>query len=150
MSTVDSFTFLSAQTLGRDLALILNKKNSDARKLNNYTRIGLGVTAVLALLLIWLMPSVVELWYNLGSLFLPALLLPVIGGLYERIRLGGPQTLLAMAGAFLISAAAYGYFIATGKYVLGLQPFVPGLVFSLGYYVVMIFLNNKRRRSVFH
>jgi len=141
MSTVDSFTFLSAQTLGRDMALLL-RRSANPAKLNRYTRIGLALTAAIALLLIWLVPSVVDLWFNLGSLFLPALLLPVISGLYPRLRLKGPHTFTVMALAFAISLAGFIYNALAGSFALGMQPFIPGLLFSVGYYTIVLLVSK--------
>jgi len=67
MSTVDSFTFLSGLTFGRDI--IWRWKNNT--NTNYFVRMGLVLSAIVAIILIFLIPSVIDIWYNLGSLFIP-------------------------------------------------------------------------------
>jgi len=138
MSTVDSFSFLSAQTFGRDIIAFWNKKDSD-KEVEHYTQIGLVFTAIVALLLIWLFPSVVSLWYNLGSLFIPPLLIPVIIALYPKIKLQGKHVFVLMLAGFSTSLAWFviGLF-NNNLYPLGLEPFIPGMIISVG-----IFLRYK-------
>jgi len=137
MSTVDSYTFLSAQTYGQDLVARLNNKNSDT-EIQHYTRQGLILTAIIALLLIWSAPSVVALWYNIGSVFIPALLLPVLAVIYPRIKVSNQATLFNLLGGFLCSFMWLVINEATGSALFGLQPFVPGMAVSLTIYAVSL------------
>ena len=143
MSTVDSFSFLSAQTFGRDIVAFWNKKDSD-EEVTHYTQIGLALTAILALILIGLVPSVVSLWYNLGSLFIPPLLIPVLAALFPRHKPGKKYILAIMVGGFLMSL---GWFLVgtvnAGNYPLGLEPFIPGLIFSLLVYFYYLYHDYK-------
>ncbi|MCB9059665.1 MAG: sodium:solute symporter family protein [Calditrichae bacterium] len=135
MSTIDSFSFLSAQTFGRDIIAYWNKKDSDL-EIKHYTRIGLFITAVISLLLIWWMPSVVKLWYNLGSLFIPPLLIPVLYALYGSKKIHSKNIIQLMLGSFLVSLMWYssGFFLE-GSYLFGVEPFIPGLLFSVALFI---------------
>jgi SSS family solute:Na+ symporter len=75
MSSLDSYLFLSGQTLGRDLL----KHRFTQYAVVNLTRIGIGISAVVGISMVWLMPSVIEIWYTIGSILIPGLLIPVLG-----------------------------------------------------------------------
>jgi SSS family solute:Na+ symporter len=75
MSSLDSYLFLSGQTLGRDLL----KHRFTQYAVVNLTRIGIGISAVVGIIMVWLMPSVIEIWYTIGSILIPGLLIPVLG-----------------------------------------------------------------------
>ena len=74
MSTVDSYSFLAATTFGND---ILRRSGLIAKdQITRYTRIGLVLTTLLAVLMALFFRSVVDIWYVFGSVGTPALLLP--------------------------------------------------------------------------
>jgi len=140
MSTTDSFSFISAQTFGRDIIAFLNKKNSDM-EITHYTQLGLAVTVITALLMIWILPSIVEMWYTLGSLFLPPLLIPISTALFGSKQLNGKNTVLLMLLSFFVTL---GWFIwgifNENDYTLDLEPFIPGLIIS-----VIIYITSRRK-----
>ncbi len=135
MSTIDSFSFLSAQTFGRDIIAFWNKKDSD-KEVEHYTQIGLVLTAIVALSLIWLFPSVVSLWYNLGSLFIPPLLIPIITALYPKTKLPGKHVVILMLAGFSTSLIWFTLGALNNyNYPFELEPFLPGLIVSFGFFV---------------
>lgn len=142
MSTVDSFTFLSAQTYGQDLVARLNKKNSDT-EIQHYTRQGLVLTAVIALLLIWSAPSIVALWYNLGSVFIPPLLLPVMAVLYPRLKISNKATFVNLLTAFIMSVTWLLTGQLLGRVLWGIQPFIPGMTLSIFIYGYALLKKRK-------
>jgi solute:Na+ symporter, SSS family len=143
MSTIDSFSFLSAQTFGRDIIAFWNKKDSD-QEVEHYTQIGLGLTAIVALGLIWVFPSVVSLWYTLGSLFIPPLLIPVIGALYPKIKLPGNNIVVLMLSGFTTSLAWFIYGVFNSySYPLGLEPFLPGIIINVILWAGFFFQGRK-------
>lgn len=132
MSTMDSYLFLSGQTLGRDLLVKLFPKISN----NSLTRISVLVAAILGILLIIIYPSVIDIWYVIGSVMIPGILLPVLG-IYIRLftlKKGWVvPTMVVCIGISLVwlilgtiySSEAYSYTF------LGLEPFYPGLFASI-------------------
>jgi len=86
ISTLNSFLFLSAATIGRDFIFRI-KKTPDENNLKLYTAIGIVVTGVLSIIIAYLIPSVVEIWYTIGSLFIPGIILPVISSYYTKLRI---------------------------------------------------------------
>lgn len=127
MSTVDSYLFLSAQTLGRDLAWRLV---GGAKESNRWTRWALPVAGAGAVAVALSGLSVVELWHHLGSIGTPALLLPMLASFHARLR-PAPG---AAAASVLVAAAVAAAWLVSGfggrGYWLGLEPIFPALAAS--------------------
>jgi len=114
LSTLNSFLFLSGTTIGRDfiyrgvVPLSGTKpdlsKVGDETKLKSYTIIGLMISGILAIVLALLIPSVIEIWYTIGSLFIPAIILPVISAYYPKIRIENKFLLIEMISAITLSS----------------------------------------------
>lgn len=135
MSTVDSYGFIAASTIGRDLLWRLRGEANEER-LPHFTRIGLWVSAAFATVLALAHPSVIGLWHDIGSITTPALLLPVGTALMARGRIGPRWTAAAMAVAFAVSTGwvlvkAFPPAGVAGGYPLGLEPIYAGLGVSL-------------------
>jgi len=139
MSTVDSYGFIAATTIGRDFVWRLRRGASEER-VPDYSRAGLWLAIAFACGLALLQPSVVELWRNVGSVITPALLLPAGTALAGRGRLGPRWTLAAMVLPFVVSLfwVLAGTVSLPGRpaaYPWSLQPIYAGLATSLGVYV---------------
>jgi SSS family solute:Na+ symporter len=136
MSTVDSYSFLAASTLGKDV--ICGWLRQPDERINFYTRIGLIVTAVGAVLLAVYVGSVVDIWHHVGSVGTPMLLVPLVTTFIGHRLMRSPVVLLAMltSGAvsfvWLLSADWY----PQGYYWFGLEPVFPGLLVSLLFYLL--------------
>lgn len=138
MSTIDSYGFIAAGTIGRDLLWRLRGEAGEQR-LPHYTRIGLWVSAVFATALALARPSVIGLWHDIGSITTPALLLPVGTALLGRGRVGPRWTATAMVLAFGVSLAfvLVKAFPPAGQpagYPLAIEPIYAGLAVSLAVY----------------
>src|SRR5207249_2586970 len=101
MSTIDSYGFIAASTIGRDL--IWRIRGGAEERIPAWTRTGLWIAGLFAAVLAIARQSVIDLWHDLGSIVTPALLLPVATALLGRFRLGPRWTLAAMALPFLDS-----------------------------------------------
>jgi solute:Na+ symporter, SSS family len=134
MSALNSFTFVSATALGRDIIW----RTGGSRKgwsETGLTRIGLVVSALLAIALAAGIPSVVRLWYTIGTIIIPGLLIPVVASYFNRIRVGANHAFAAMLAAWL---TALGWLLAgwthavnaSGSYPLGLEPMYAGVAVS--------------------
>src|SRR5438034_6385255 len=102
MSTIDSYGFIAAATIGRDVIWRLRRDPDEAR-IPAYTRMGLWVAAAFAAALAVMKQSVIDLWHDLGSIVTPTLLLPVGTALLGRGRLGARWTLVAMVVPFVVT-----------------------------------------------
>lgn len=132
MSTMDSYLFLSGQTLGRDLLVKLFPKVSN----NSLTRISVLLAAILGILLIIIYPSVINIWYVIGSVMIPGILLPVLGIYIRLFTLKKGWVIPAMVVCIGISLLwlILGTIYSTEAYsytFLGLEPFYPGLFASI-------------------
>ena len=138
MSTVDSFTFISAYTIGRDLPTVLGLKLSD-EKMIQLTRAGLGVTALFSICLALYFEYAVDIWYLVGSFVVPTLLIPLITGLYQ-IKIRNPLALLLLPPVIAICWYIYGITHPTiegyPNYIWGLDPMYPGVAVSLVLFAV--------------
>jgi SSS family solute:Na+ symporter len=114
MSTLDSFMFLSGQTIGRDLIG------------PTHTRLGIFISAILAVVLIWLMPNVIDLWYTIGTVVIPGLLLPVLGVYMPVFRVRNMHWLMIAASG---TSLLWMLFLYDST---GIEPFYPGMGVALG------------------
>jgi SSS family solute:Na+ symporter len=134
MSTIDSYAFIAAATVGRDFVWRLKRDVSEDR-VPIYTRWGLWASGLFAAALALAKPSVVELWRDLGSITTPTLLVPVGAALLGRGRIGPRATLAAMIAPFVVTvfwvvwkSAGPGHGAA---YPFSIEPIYAGLAASL-------------------
>ncbi len=137
MSTLDSYLFLSGQTLGRDF-MARFFPHTDR---NFLTRISILIAAVLGILLIIIYPSVIDLWYVLGSVFIPGLLIPVLGVYLTVFRLKPLYVHATLIGCTAVSFIwlTLGTIYQTEEYAyafLGIEPFYPGLFLSIFFWLI--------------
>ena len=133
MSTVDSFGFLSAQTFGRDLIWRWKPKTGSEIR---WTQVGLVITGIFSLFLALLLPSVVKLWYGIGSVMIPGLLIPFLCTFFCQRRY--PLMVWMM---FLPAFLSFIWFVVgrlseIHQYPFNIEPFYPGLILSLILFVV--------------
>ena len=131
-STIDSFTFISAYTLGRDLPNILNINNSEPHVLK-YTRWGLISTAMVSIILALYFEHAVDIWYLVGSFVVPILLIPLLCALYG-VQLKHTTIMLLLPCLASMGWHLYGIInpIDGGYpgYCYGLDPMYPGIALS--------------------
>ncbi len=140
MASIVSYTFIAAMTVGRDFLWRL-RGDADDRNLPTYTRLGLALTSVAAILISLAIPSVVKQWYAFGSLLVPGLLLPLLGAYAPSPRLKAPANfaffsmLLGASVAFscLLWGWTHGGFDSP-RFPLGWQPMYPGLLAAAAVY----------------
>jgi len=148
MSTIDSFTLLSAITFGRDLVWRIRQKNS--QNIIYLTRIGLFLTAIISIGLCLAFPSVIKLWYVIGSLFIPPMLLPVLTAYFPIYKLPFKSTFITMIASFSVSFLSFlwgqiNQTIYGPSYFLNIEPFFPGFFLSILLYAVF-YLTTKNTK----
>ncbi|MFH0881552.1 MAG: sodium:solute symporter family protein [bacterium] len=140
LSTVDSYGFLAAQTLGRDL--VARARGTHLRWDVRRIQWGLLASALLAVLIALWKESVVKIWYDLGSVGTPMLLLPLIASFRKRVRFRDPWVSVSMLLAG-VSAAVWTFLGSYGTgYPFGVQPIFIGLFVG----VVTLFPGYIRNR----
>jgi solute:Na+ symporter, SSS family len=149
MSTIDSYGFIAASTIGRDVIWRLRRETSEAR-VPFYTRIGLAIATLFSAVLAIARPSVIDLWHDLGSITTPPLLLPVGTALLGRGRMGPAWTLATMTLSF---AAALTWVLVARlapdsvahAWPWSIEPIYVGLAASfLPYAAGWIFMRDRR------
>ena len=138
MSTVDSFSFISAFTIGKDLTVLLNLKQ-DGTHVLRYTRWGLVITTLLSIILAMYFTYAVDIWYMVGSFIVPALLIPLISCLYQ-VKLRNPELVMLLPAVISIFWYFHGMAHLTldgyPGYLWGMDPMYPGVMVSLMLYCI--------------
>ncbi len=93
-------------------------------------------SGLLAVALALLVPSVVTLWYTVGTALIPGLLIPVLGSYLPFLRLQGKAMLPLMVSGSCVSTGslAWGYLRAVDgvpQYWWGVEPLLPGLAVTI-------------------
>lgn len=145
LSTQISFLFLSGTTIGRDFVYRISKDDTESN-LKAYTIIGLIISGVIAILLAYFIPSVIEIWYTIGSLFIPGIILPVVSAYYPKLRVSNKLILIEMITAFITSTV--WYFVrsefASMPLLSEVEPMLVGLVCSFGIHFFGLFIKKKK------
>ena len=127
MSTLDSYLFLSAATVGHDIAVEKPTPEGERRRI----RFGLLLSALLASIGALVFDSAVTVWHHVGSVVTSSLLLPVVGvQLPKRWRYSPAAATTAMIGAAVVALA---WILAAGEsgYPFGIEPMFPALAVSV-------------------
>lgn len=152
-STLHSYLFISASTFSVD---IISKFRNLKINRNFYTKIGIILSAVISFVVALIIPSVVEIWYTVGSLTIPPLLTGVILSYTDKIRIDRLYVLLAMISSFAVSLFSFilGSIDKTDEipgYLFGLEPMYPGLILSIIFIfsgMIIKFLNKRNNVNV--
>ena len=132
MSTLNSFLFLSGTTIGRDFIFKLNS-NKDEKKLKPFTVYGLIISGILSIFLAYYIPSVIEIWYTIGSFCIPGIILPVISSYYPKF---GIQKKFIISEMLLASIGSILWFFVRENFPLGnilneIEPMLMGLAIAI-------------------
>ncbi|MFH0990640.1 MAG: sodium:solute symporter family protein [bacterium] len=137
MSTLSSYMFVSATTVGKDIAAKLaGDSTSQDAFIQRWTKIGLVISSVFSILLAVLVPSVVGIWYFIGTAIIPGLLVPVMASYFEPLRIPSRYAFWSMLLGWSISTMSLlsGQLIQVNgspMYWFGLEPMYPGLIAAL-------------------
>ncbi len=108
-------------------------------------RLGLVLTMLFSYGLSRLLPSVVGLWYAVGSATIPGLLAPMLGVYLPRWRVSGSWALASSASGCAVSLAWVVAGQLRGTPPLGLEPMLPGLFISAALWAIAHFSLRVRR-----
>ncbi len=102
LSTLNSFLFLSATTFSKDLVGKFNR-GLDDNSLIMFTRLGLLVAGIVSVVIAFSIESVIEIWYTVGSICIPGIILLVISSYYPRLKIS--NRLAFIEAALAVSAS---------------------------------------------
>lgn len=131
MSTANSFLFLSATTIGRDFIFRIKKRAVES-ELKSYTTVGLVISGIIALILAYTIPSVIEIWYTIGSICIPVIILPVISSYYSQLKVNKNIIIVEMIAS--LTSGTLWYFLRDefiGCEIYIIEPMLVGLFFSV-------------------
>ena len=139
MSTLSSLMFISASTIGRDIVGRLSASSTPAGQeilVQRWTKIGLVFSAVFSIVLSLVVPSVVKIWYTIGTAIVPGLLVPLMASYFEPLKIPARHAFWAMLlgwGTSTLSLLFGQMHQLNGEpsYAFGIEPMYPGLVLSL-------------------
>jgi SSS family solute:Na+ symporter len=134
MSTLNTLAFVSATTLGRDIVLRWRGWRSEREELR-FTRWGLLVTGALSIVLALAVPSVISLWYLVGTAIIPGLLIPLVTSYFQALlvkpRFAFASMLLGWLTSTLWLLAGWSQHLGSSThYPLGIEPMYPGILMS--------------------
>lgn len=135
MSTIDSLSLISSITFGRDILWRIEGTNSNLSTIS-YIKKGLIIISFFGLVISYLLPSVVALFYTLGSVLIPGLIFPFLYSLKQNQSLDSNGIVWWMIFPIFVSATWLVLSKLTEQLPFGLEPFYPGMVISLLYYVL--------------
>ena len=138
MSTIDSLSLISAITFGRDILWRIQRPRMDSNPIP-LVRKGLVIISFLSLFLSFAVPSVVGLFYAIGSVLIPGLILPFVFTLWnEKISLSERLANQWIITPVVVSLGWFGISQLSGESFMGIEPFYPGMVVSIlfGLYII--------------
>ncbi|MCW8850218.1 MAG: sodium:solute symporter family protein [Melioribacteraceae bacterium] len=159
LSTLNSFIFLSATTFSRDfifrltktkklslsadsnespkifLSNLLNKLELYFTQYNLITQTKLGIifTLIISLIIAYFFESVVELWYTIGSICIPGLILLVVSSYYQKLRISNNLALFEIligVSSSIVWLFLRQYF-SHNEFLSQLEPMIIGLVLAV-------------------
>jgi SSS family solute:Na+ symporter len=143
ISTLNSFLFLSATTIGRDFIFRI-KKESKEENIKSFTVIGIAVTGVLSILIAIMIPSVVEIWYTIGSIFIPGIILPVISAYYPALRISPRLIITEIVFALSFGMLWFDFRNSLSGILSEIEPMIIGL-----FGAIIIHIYGLLRKSFF-
>ncbi|MBK9246880.1 MAG: hypothetical protein IPM69_01900 [Ignavibacteria bacterium] len=149
MSSLNSYAFLSAITIGNDILFqLIKKKNA-----TYWVRVGLVVSTSIGILLAIIIPSAVQLIYKTASIAVPGLLIPIFIGYSSTNKLTQIQIIILMCSASALSLLwMFIPFIELFPQnildiLISVEPMIPGIVLSIVLYSIFA-INYKLKRAV--
>ena len=140
MSTIDSLSLISAITFGRDILWRIQRPQTNSNPVP-FIRKGLVIISFLSLFLAFAVPSVVGLYYLIGSILIPGLILPFVFTLWnEKITISERLAGYWIKAPVSISLIWFVISQISGQAFLGIEAFYPGMVIS---FLFLLFIMNR-------
>ena len=143
LSTLNSFLFLSATTFGRDFIFKLKKEKND-KNIKKYTQVGLIVSSVVAVILGILFTSVINIWYTIGSICIPGIILLIFGAYFEKYKVSNKtafyEIIISILASLVWLVIRPGF---SNVYILSdIEPMIMGLITAVGIHLFNLKGNN--------
>ena len=99
------------------------------------------ISGILSVLLAYLIPSVIEIWYTIGSICIPGIILPVVSSYYTKLKIDAKLILLEMIVS--VTAGLIWFFIRdylANSYLIEIEPMLVGLAASIMIHAIGLLL----------
>ncbi len=146
MSTLDSYAFISAATIGNDILKPLRKifKKLKSYQTKSLIKFGLIVTSFISVLLAIVIPSAVDLIYKTSSIAIPGLLVPMLFSYSNKFIIKPKRAIVIMiasSGLSFIWTLMRTFFI-NSRYISEIEPMIPGILLSL--VLALVYIRKKK------
>lgn len=142
LSTANSFLFLSASTIGKDLFFALSKEKNE-KSIKKYTNIGLLITALFSITIACLVSSVIEIWYILGSICIPGLLVLIFISYSEKLKFVKNEIVLLSVFSVIISAVWFLVRpIIENEMLSMIEPMIAGIL-SIPFFALLFWIKKR-------
>lgn len=146
MSTIDSYAFLAGSTIGNDILKPIMGKKGEKINAKKLTQFGLLITAISAVIMALIVPSVVQLIYLTSSIAVPGLISPLVLSMSKKYFLSGGSAIKIMLFSS-ITSALWVFFSSLGvNFFVNLEPMFPGIFISI---ILTLFLARKNDKTGF-
>ena len=138
MSTIDSLSLVCAISFGRDILWRINNDYNN-KSIIPFIQKGLIIISIISIFLAYLLPSIVELFYTIGSLLIPGLILPFLNTLGKKEnKFNKKEALHWIIWPIIISSIWFTISKFGKSPFLGIEPFYPGMIVSFIYFLIHI------------
>ncbi|HOP50832.1 MAG TPA: sodium:solute symporter family protein [Ignavibacteriales bacterium] len=135
LSTSNSFMFLSSTIVSRDIF----EKIDYFRKFNVKTKalIALSLISIIVVIITFLIPSVIDIWYTIGTIFLPGVIFIIFSCYYENFLVDNKSAIVILIGSIVLS---FTWYIIKDNYLPTIiEPMLVGLILPAVYVVKKLF-----------
>lgn len=134
-TTLNSFTFLSGVTFSNDILKKLVV--SEVYDMKLFTAAGMVIATTIAILLSLVFRSIVDIWYYIGSLFVPSLIFLVSGSYFPKLKLGSGITLFQIIFVPIVGLIwfFFGEQLFSGTILAEVEPMLIGIATGSFFYL---------------
>ena len=145
MSTLDSYAFISATTIGHDLLDPIKSRLKWLKNLSSQqlTQFGLVITSVISVVIAIILPSAISILYNSASIAVPGLIYPLMISMNSRYYLKERSVLWLM---IISSLVASGFMLLKFLNIApfnSIEPMMPGILVSI--FLGLLFTRRKSK-----
>lgn len=137
MSTIDSLTLICAFTFGHDI--LFRIQNTESKSSITQIQKGLIIVSFISVIMAFFIPSVVKLFYLIGSVLIPGIILPFsLTLIRDKIFLSEKIIIQWILIPVITSFIWFSFSQILGQPLLGIEPFYPGMFLSFLYFILIL------------
>lgn len=147
LSTLNSFLFLSGLTFGNDILSDGNRSGNETQTVNR-VKAGILLSGFFSIILAISIPSVIEIWYTVGSICIPGIIFLIFSSYFPRFKVRKFYSYIELIGAPAVSLLWYlgRETMLNSSFLVIIEPMLAGMGFSLLVHIAG--LARKKRLSM--